>query len=306
MSTYAGERYVEEQVRSILAQTHRDLRLLVRDDGSPDGTLDRLGTLTDDRLVVRAGENLGLPHAFFALVDASSDDADLWALADQDDVWLPTKIERAVARLAAVDGPALYCARVAVVDDKLQPLYLHELPWRGPSFANALVQNIALGCTIVLNRAARDLLLGRWPRECVMHDAWMYLVLAGCGTVVYDHEPVVLYRQHGSNSVGMGRDPMSRFAGRVRRQLSPEGFGRHGRQDAELLRLFGTRLTPADMITLVDLLRSRVRGFRSRPQPVNSWQAAGPRYSTAGRTSVHRQTHGSDLVLKVLRTLGRV
>lgn len=288
MSTYDGERFVREQVDSILGQTHPRLRLLVRDDGSRDGTVALLRSMEDPRLEVRAGENVGLPHAFFRLLDESHDDADLWALSDQDDVWLPDKLARAVARLAPIYGPALYCARVAVVDEELRPLYLHELPWRGPSFANALVQNIALGCTIVINREARALLRGRWPRECVMHDAWMYLVIAGCGTVVYDHEPVVLYRQHDRNSVGMGRGPFSRLAGRVRRQLAPDGPGRHGRQNAELVRLFGQKSLTSEDRALAQVLAGRTRSVR------------GPASAT------HRQTHGSHAVLLALRCLGRV
>jgi glycosyltransferase involved in cell wall biosynthesis len=290
MSTYEGERYVREQVDSILGQTHSRLRLVVRDDGSCDGTLDVLRSLEDPRLEVRAGENLGLPDAFFQLLDESSGDAELWALSDQDDVWLPEKLSRAAQRLEGTTGPALYCARVAVADEQLRPLYLHELPWRGPSFANALVQNIALGCTIVINREARDLLRGRWPRECVMHDAWMYLVVAACGTVVYDHQPVVLYRQHGLNSVGMGRGPVSRLAGRVRRQLSPDGPGKHSRQDRELLRLHGERLSPHARALLDDLLAADHLGR--------------VRYAAAG--AGHRQSAGSDLVLKGLQLAGRV
>ena len=290
MSTYQGERFVAEQVASVLAQTHDRVRLVVRDDGSRDRTLDVLEGLSDPRLVVGSGSNLGLPEAFFRLLDESSDDADLWALCDQDDVWLPHKLERAVGRLAGVDGPALYCARVAVVDELLRPLYLHELPWRGPSFANALVQNIALGCTVVLNREARDLLRGRWPRDCVMHDAWAYLVLAAFGTVVYDHQPVVLYRQHGANSVGMGRGPVSRLAGRLRRQLSADGPGKHGRQDAELLRLFDLPPAPAALL-------HSLRAARDRPAGRMSYAVFG-----AG----HRQTCSSDAVLKALQVLGRV
>ncbi|MBC7678996.1 MAG: glycosyltransferase family 2 protein [Pseudorhodobacter sp.] len=284
LSTYDGGRYVREQVESVLAQTHDHLSLTVRDDGSSDDTLARLAEVDDARLTVRQGGNLGLPWAFFRLIDESSDDADLWALCDQDDVWLPHKLQRAVARLDGVKGPALYCARVAVVDEDLRPLYLHELPCRGPSFANALVQNIALGCTVVVNREARDLLRGRWPRECVMHDAWAYLVVAGCGTVVYDHEPVVLYRQHGRNSVGMGRGPVSRLAGRVRRQLSADGPGKHGRQDVELSRLFASRLPCGREQELARLL--------SAPR---LWIGAP-----------HRQTAASNLVLRTLHSLGRV
>jgi glycosyltransferase involved in cell wall biosynthesis len=293
MSTYDGERYVREQVESILSQSHSRLRLVVRDDGSRDGTSAVLRSFEDPRIQVRNGENLGLPLAFFRLIDESSDDADLWALSDQDDVWLPEKLERAARRLVGLRGPALYCARVAVVDEALRSLYLHELPWRGPSFANALVQNIALGCTIVINREARDLLRECWPHECVMHDAWLYLVIAGCGTVVYDHEPVVLYRQHGRNIVGMGRGRWSRLAGRLQRQLRPDGPGKHGRQDAELLRLLQARLTPTSRTELERFLAVRrciLRRFG---------------YMVTGG-SPHRQTRGSDFVLKGLQVIGRV
>ena len=231
MSTYDGAPYVREQVDSILRQTHRELRLVVRDDGSSDDTVAVLRSIDDDRLRVVEGDNLGLPDAFFRLLDDSGDDAEYWALADQDDVWVPEKLARAVADLSRLDGPALYCARVLVTDEQLKPLQPHQLPRRGPSFANALVQNIALGCTTVINRAARDLLRQRWPRDCVMHDAWMYLVVAGAGTVVYDQRVAVLYRQHGGNSVGVGRNAVGRLTGRLRRQLSPGGPGKHGRQN---------------------------------------------------------------------------
>jgi glycosyltransferase involved in cell wall biosynthesis len=292
MSTYDGERWIGEQVDSIIGQTHSPLRLLVRDDGSSDGTVAALTARADPRVEVRQGENLGVPAAFFRLLDESGDDADYWALADQDDVWRPDKLARAVVALEQVDVPALYCGRVLVVDEQLRPLYPHELPLRGPSFANALVQNIALGCTTVINRAAREVLRQGWPRECVMHDAWMYLVVAGTGVVVYDAEVLVDYRQHGSNTVGMGRGPLSRFVGRVRRQLSPNGAGKHGRQDRELLRLHGDRLRPDARRQLDELLAS---------QDSLAWRL---RYAVAG--PAHRQTRGSDLVLKALQVMGRV
>lgn len=293
LSAYDGERWIAEQVDSVLAQQGVRVHLTVRDDGSRDGTAQVLaGYAARPDVTVRQGQNLGLPAAFFRLIDESRAEADFLALCDQDDVWEPGKLARAVAALEPVSGPAMYCARVLVVDQRLDPLYPHELPWRGPSFANALVQNIALGCTVVLNRAARELLLGRWPRECVMHDAWIYLVLAGTGTVLYDPQLVVRYRQHGGNSVGMGRGPVSRLAGRVRRQLSADRPGKHGRQDRELQRLFEADLTPAALRELRQFLDSR--------------DSVLPRLSYALTGPAHRQTQGSDVVLKTLQAMGRV
>ncbi|MCA1711298.1 MAG: glycosyltransferase family 2 protein [Actinobacteria bacterium] len=292
MSTYNGSAYVADQIDSILAQSHEPFRLLIRDDGSTDDTRAILARYaSDSRIRVLGGGNLGLPEAFFHLIDIASDDADLYALADQDDVWMPEKIARAVAALSAIRGPALYCARVLVVDEQLRPLYPHELPRRGPSFANALVQNIALGCTVVINSAARDVLRGRWPAECVMHDAWMYLVIAGTGTVVYDEEVVLQYRQHARNSVGMGSSAVARLAGRVRRQLSPGGAGKHTRQDLALAHS-GVQLKPCAAERLAEFLRSRE----------TTWLRT--RYAVRG--PAHRQSPGSNLVLKGLQLLGRV
>jgi glycosyltransferase involved in cell wall biosynthesis len=293
LSTYNGERWLGAQLDSILGQSHERLEVTIRDDGSIDETLAVAATYAaDPRVTLRRGANLGVPAAFFRLLDESSADADLWALSDQDDVWRPDKLARAAEALSGIDGPALYCARVLVTDEQLRPLYPHELPRRGPSFANALVQNIVLGCTVVLNRAARDLLIGHWPVECVMHDAWIYLVVAGCGTVVYDPEVVVDYRQHDANAVGMGSGPVARLVGRVQRQLSPGGPGKHGRQDRELLRLYGDVLRPDALAQLTELLDAQA-----------SWSTR-TRYALTG--PAHRQTRGSDLVLKGLQVAGRV
>jgi glycosyltransferase involved in cell wall biosynthesis len=294
LSTYNGERHLREQVDSILAQRGVDVRLVVRDDNSRDGTLEVLAAYADEpRVRVRCGgRNLGLPQAFFELMEHSGDDAELWALADQDDVWLSHKLLRAAAALEAVDGPAMYCARVLVSDEDLRPLYAHVLPLRGPSFENALVQNIATGCTIVLNSAARDVLRGRWPDYAVMHDAWLYVVLSGCGTVIYDPEVVVRYRQHPNNAVGMGRGRMARAMGRARRQLRPGGARAHTRQDAELLRTHHDVLSLVAGDQLSTLLSSRT--------------SAASRVRYAIRGTAHRQRTGSDLVFRALSVLNRI
>jgi glycosyltransferase involved in cell wall biosynthesis len=293
LSTYNGERHLREQVDSILDQRGVDVRLVVRDDHSQDRTLEVLAAYAEEpRVWVRAGgRNLGLPQAFFELVQNSGDDAELWALADQDDVWLSHKLLRAAAALEAVDGPAMYCARVLVSDEELQPLYAHVLPLRGPSFENALVQNIATGCTIVLNPAARDVLRGRWPDYAVMHDAWIYAVLSGCGTVVYDPEVVVRYRQHAANAVGMGRGRVARVWARLRRQLAPGGSGAHGRQNGELLR------------THHDMLRPRARNALEAFCASRSSVCSRLTYAASG--PAHRQTVGSTVVVKILHALNR-
>lgn len=292
LSAYRGERHLRAQLDSILAQQGVEVRVMVWDDGSTDRTLDVLRAYGGDpRVEVRAGENLGLPFAFFSLIQ-NSGEADFYALADQDDVWCPHKLRRAVTSLGALLSPALYCARVEVTDADLRPRYLHPLPLRGPSFENALVQNVATGCTIVFNPAARAVLRDRWPVEAVMHDAWLYLVVAGTGVVLYDPEVVVKYRQHSHNAVGMGSGRISRAAGRVRRQLSPGGAGAHGRQNAQL------------WLTHADVLSEQARASLTELLEAQQTLPGRARYALRGRA--HRQTRCSDLVLRGLLLAGRV
>jgi glycosyltransferase involved in cell wall biosynthesis len=204
MSTWQGERFVEEQLRSILDQLPAGGEIIVRDDGSTDGVVARIESLADSRVTVVRGRNLGFARSFFALLDAAPADADVVMLSDQDDVWLPDKIARAMARLAPLqDRPALYCSRLRLVDEELQPLGLSPAWHRPPSFRNALVENIAFGCTSAVNRAGLQLARQTGDLGLVhFHDWWLYLVISAFGVVVADPEPTILYRQHTSNAVG--------------------------------------------------------------------------------------------------------
>lgn len=208
LSTFNGTRYLPELLDSIRAQQYPDVALSVRDDGSSDGTvglLERsLSECPDASLT--AGTNIGAGASFLTLLRSVNPAVSYAAFCDQDDVWLPGKLSAAVAALEALQGPALYCSAVQLVGEDLSKLRVHRRCVRGPSFENALVENIATGCTILLNRPGIDLLASRVPHEFLMHDAWSYLVLSGCGKVLYDRQPWVLYRLHSSNTIGVGRD----------------------------------------------------------------------------------------------------
>lgn len=206
MSTFDGERFVGEQVASILSQLPADGRLLVRDDGSRDGTAAVVDAIGDPRVELTRGPNVGFAASFFQLLDAVPADAGLVMLSDQDDVWLPRRIDRAMQAVQSAGGePVLYCSRMRLVDEQLRPLGLSRVPERGPSFANALAENIVTGCTVALNAAALRLARQRAsPSQVGFHDWWLYLVVAAFGRVVFDPEPTVLYRQHGANVIGMG------------------------------------------------------------------------------------------------------
>jgi len=207
MSTYNGESYLSEQLDSILTQTHRSFILTIRDDGSKDSTPEILSryAASDNRIRIVLQDNLGVVGSFYWLLKNADSGCQYFAFADQDDVWLPDKLERALAVLAEHDEslPLLYCSRVEYVSADLSHLDDSPMIITQAGLRNALVQNIATGCTVVINKAARDLLLKHeWPPQVLMHDWWFYIVISAFGKVVYDDFVSIKYRQHGGNVVG--------------------------------------------------------------------------------------------------------
>ncbi len=207
MSVYNGQRFLPEQLHSLAAQREcPDWILLWRDDGSYDRSIDILSDFKCARRVTDRQSRLGPAMSFFQLLAAADGGADAFAFCDQDDVWLPEKLSRAWQWLSSQpwDRPALYFARQQLVDAKLRPIGLSPTIRRPPGFRNALVQNIAAGCTIMINFAARKLLLeGPPPPQGSMHDWWTYILVSGAGGVMRaDDRPVILYRQHGENAIG--------------------------------------------------------------------------------------------------------
>ncbi|GBQ63106.1 glycosyltransferase [Ameyamaea chiangmaiensis NBRC 103196] len=208
LSLYNGEAFLNAQLDSFLAQTHADWTLYWRDDGSSDATVAIMRSFETHRGAGRCVEidddlgNLGPAASFHALLTRAPDGSFV-AFADQDDVWFADKLERALARNADEAGPVLYCARQQLADRALVPIGLSPPLARSPDFPGALTQNIATGCTIVLNTAARRLLAAHAPPDGTLHDWWAYLLVSGAGgRIIFDEQPVLSYRQHGANSVG--------------------------------------------------------------------------------------------------------
>lgn len=292
LSTFNGERFLPELLESVFAQTHTPISVLVRDDGSRDGTTAVLERWARNRdLVWYQGQHVGVGRSFFDLLAQADPDAAAFAFCDQDDVWLPDKLARTWRALetARHGEPVLYCSRAVVVDRHLKPIGLTALPRRGPSLANALVANIAPGCTMALNAAGRDVLLRRELVLETLHDAWAYLVIAALGRVVYDPEPSVLYRQHAGNTIGAANPRWRRRLGRLR-TLGRRAPKRMFLENAfELERLYGPEL---------DAERGQLlRRFLNHPRGIVS----AMKYALSGE--VYRQTRIDDLVLRALIAL---
>lgn len=246
LPVYNGVRYLCEQLQSIETQTLPVAQITVRDDGSTDGSDVLVREWAEGRPNVRwlQGPRLGAVNSFFALLESCGDECDYFAFADQDDVWLPDKIERAVVSLGrhGTEEPAMYCSRVEYVDESLGHIGYSRIP-KKIDFTNALVENVATGCTVVLNRSARNLIRKRVPQKTLMHDWWCYLVVSALGRVVFDERPGIKYRQHAGNVIGgtssrieLFRQGITRFARRPPRvSLSDQAI--------EFSRCFGDSLT---------------------------------------------------------------
>jgi glycosyltransferase involved in cell wall biosynthesis len=300
LCTYQGREFLPLQLDSIAAQTHQRWSVYASDDGSSDGTVEVLERCQRawelGRMSIVAGPRRGFVDNFLSLTCHPEIDADYFAYADQDDIWEPEKLARALDRLtrAGTSTPALYGSRTRLIDRDGHVVGQSPLFGRPPSFANALAHNIAGGNTMVFNRAARALLRRSIEAGCapVTYDWWTYLLVSGAGGIVmYDPEPMVRYRQHAGNQVG-ARIGVSDRAGNVREMLR----GRvRGWSDVNLAALERVRdvLTPENLRTL-DMFRDARR--RSLvPRLVGLW-----------RSGVRRQTAGGNAGLWLAAVLGRV
>jgi glycosyltransferase involved in cell wall biosynthesis len=214
LSTYNGENFLQPQLDSLYAQTYSNTRIVVRDDGSSDSTREILGAERSlGRIeLLEADRNLGPALSFFELLRHAGRAQEYVAFCDQDDIWLPDKMRHAVSALEAVpaDQPAIYCSRLEIVDEQLNHLGLTAMP-RQCGFGNALVENVAVGCTMVLNRKAAELVLENLPSKVYIHDWWCYLVISCFGKVIYGPSPDIRYRQHGGNTIGIAKDIFGQF-----------------------------------------------------------------------------------------------
>lgn len=257
LSSWNGAKYLREQLESILAQAIKgSLQVLIRDDGSTDGTVSIVKEFDDPRIHLICGSNLGAKASFMALIsEAMSYEADYIALADQDDVWLPNKLQRAVDKLHNATSPALYCSALNLVDEELLPLSYHEFVGQ-IGFESSFLVNCATGCTCVFNRQLLSLLSMKPDTHVIlMHDWWLYLVANNFGSVIYDKESFILYRQHGKNQVGLHpglRGIVRRLKGFKARSATPSRFT----QACEFQRLYGKSMDAQKKSYLAHLMKS--------------------------------------------------
>jgi glycosyltransferase involved in cell wall biosynthesis len=265
LATYNGGKYLRQQLDSIIGQTNSTWRLIIRDDGSTDNTLDIIEeywTLHPDHIILMHGngENIGVVRNFSLLLDLAT--ADYVMFCDQDDIWLPEKITSTLEKMLETEKqygnamPLLIFTDLIIVDEDGSGVradsfweYQQLEPDSVTRLNRLLLQNIPTGCTIMINRALRE--KGRpIPAEAAMHDWWLTLVAAVFGSNVYLPQATVRYRQHGMNVCGVERwsllkDVLQFLSPTFRRKLTiirEQKLSSYRKQASAFVRRFCTEL----------------------------------------------------------------
>ncbi|MFI3173314.1 MAG: glycosyltransferase family 2 protein [Eubacteriales bacterium] len=227
LSSYNGEKYIAAQIESIMQQKDiSHIELLIRDDGSTDGTKDIIKKLVEKygNILLIEGANIGYVASYFTLIQECGG-YDYYALSDQDDIWLDDKISCAIDALEKYDDePVLYGSTSMLVREDLVPFGKTQEQLREITFCNSMIQNFFPGHTQVFNNELLKLL--KRPFDCsqiYVHDSWITNVAVIKGRVVFDNVPHTYYRQHSNNELGFSKGIVSWVRERMKRIQKADG-----------------------------------------------------------------------------------
>jgi glycosyltransferase involved in cell wall biosynthesis len=293
-----GAEFIRQQLESYRAQTYPNWELVVSDDGSSDGTLalvDEFAKTVSQPVVILRGPQKGFWQNFVSMVRSPEVSGDLFGYSDQDDVWFDHKLADAVAWFEQIpqDEPALFCTRTQLVTRQGEPMGFSREFKRMPCFANALVQNLGGGNTMIFNVASR-LALQKTPMEAQMvaHDWWTYQVITGVGgRVHYDPRPSLAYRQHGENVFGKNVGIQARLTRAL--GLMSGQMAQWNEINVELLNQVRDELRPENVAILDIFARARA-----------AWLPR--RMSLFWQSGVYRQTAIENLALNLAAVFGRI
>ena len=245
MSTYNGDKYLRQQLDSLINQDLQTSEILIRDDGSSDETINILEEYSSKYTFIKYyyGDNKGPAKSFFDLLN-KCDDADYYALCDQDDVWFKDKLSTAVNLLKNEDDniPLLYCGRFTLTDQDLNPLNSNiSKLYSYTDFAHSLIYHTAPGCTFVFNHKTKEL-IKKYDVEkeyCVIHDALIHKIVAMFGKVILDNESHMYYRQHNNNVYGLTANKLKEFIHRIKNFTNGNVSGYRSDTAKSLINVYG-------------------------------------------------------------------
>lgn len=252
LSSYNGEQFIKEQIDSILAQQGVKVRLIVRDDGSTDSTVSILeGYSKKGLLAYYQGANIGWKNSFFDLM-LNAPEFEYYAFSDQDDYWLPSKLENALKGLDnLVDGPNLYVSNTLYWRGEFK----RELRTKYPRLnkERCLIWSLGPGCTMVFNHKLINLIKVAPPHIETPHDKRVQQVAALLGHIYYDMKPYIYYRQHDNNQLGATISFMENFKRRFRYYFSFKENNILEDETTDLLICYGDLMT-SECVKMCDIL----------------------------------------------------
>ena len=215
MATYNGIRYLREQIESLLHQTYQDWTLYIHDDGSTDGTQDCIQDYAnryENIKVLTYAKTGNAKNNFFSMLQAIN--AEYYMFCDQDDIWLPEKIEISVNKMRQKEAetpflPIIVFSDLTVVDQSLHVIQDSFMKMSGiypehiKTFEEIAALPIVTGCTMLINKRVKEIVPFWNHTDIQMHDIWLTLcTLKYNGVLCFIDKPLILYRQHGNNTIG--------------------------------------------------------------------------------------------------------
>lgn len=230
LSAYNGEQYIEKQIESILGQKGvESLTLIIRNDGSNDGTIDVLHRLQEkhSNIEILDEANIGLVASFLKLLQYAYEQGyDYYSFSDQDDYWQPEKLSVAIKALESHEEPCMYASCSTIVDDNLEATgSVTQTKIRDITFFNSAIQNFCPGHNQVLNHAMAKMVVSKtkYSSDIYSQDMWITKVASVTGTIIFDNTPHTLYRQHANNQLSFGKSKIEWVKDHIKRLQKDEG-----------------------------------------------------------------------------------
>ena len=214
LSTYNGEKYLLEQLNSLLQQSYSNIHILIRDDGSSDNTVNILKNyqkIFPQKIKLVLEKNIGVVNSFFKLIEISENNYDFYFFCDQDDFWEKDKIKEAVKKIKEIkeekDKCIGYCSNLKIVDADLRFIRFAYSKALKPSLLNSFLENVITGCSYACNKnlflKIKESIKVINNKKVLMHDYYFYILNCLYGELIYDEKSYILYRQHSNNVCGM-------------------------------------------------------------------------------------------------------
>jgi len=264
ISTYNGEKYLKEQLDSILNQTYKNIEIVIRDDGSKDSTVDIVEKYQKENsnIILYKEENIGFIKSFFKLLELAN--ADYYAYCDQDDIWLENKIELAVKLLNNADNskPNMAFGNSDYYDENMKLISEGEKN-KTFSFKNSLYECVAQGMTMTINDSAKNIILKNIPEKCLFHDWWTYMICSGLGNVLYSNETVVKYRRFQKNATAEGQNFIKVFLWRIKKLLADNGMKDIKAQQIEYKKVYYNEMSEENKKLLDIFVQEKYNFFKA-------------------------------------------